>query len=263
MTNNEYFEINKLLWNQRAEVHPTTEFYDMVGFRNGNTSLKKIELDLLGDVKDKSILHLQCHFGQDTLSFARMGADVTGLDLSNKAIDTAKQISNELNLPAEFICANVLDTEIYISKKFDVIYTSYGAICWLPDLNPWGKIISNLLKPAGKVLIVEFHPTLLMFSDDLSKVEYGYFNNGALLDEFEGTYADKDSKMPQKSVWWNHSISDVQSALLSNGLTISHFSEYDYSPYDLFDNPVKVENGFQAKELGNKIPYVFALEAKK
>ena len=263
MNENKYYEINKTLWNQRAEVHVDTEFYDMKGFREGKTSLQKIELDLIGDIKGKDLLHLQCHFGMDTLSFARMGANVTGLDLSDKAISIASSISEELNIPAEFICSNTYDADKNINKKFDVIFVSYGAITWLPDLKKWGEIISNLLKPGGKVLVVEFHPAYLMFSDDLKSLEYGYFNSQAFEEEFEGTYADKNNKMAQKSVTWNHSIADVQMALLNAGLKISHFSEYNYSPYDLFENSVKTEFGFQAEELKEKVPYVFAVEAIK
>lgn len=263
MNEKDFFEINRILWNQRAEIHVDTEFYDMKGFRAGNTSLKKIELDLLGDITDKDILHLQCHFGQDTLSLARMGANVTGLDLSEKAIETAQSISNELNITAEFICSNTLDADKNIDKKFDIIFTSYGAICWLPELNKWAKNISNLLKPNGKILVVEFHPAYTMFADDFSGVEYGYFNKGELVDEFEGTYADKNSTVQQKSVWWNHSIADVQTALLNYGFRITHFSEYDYSPYNIFEPAVKTENGWQVKGMEGKIPFVYAIEAIK
>ena len=263
MSESKFYEINKTLWNQRAEIHIDTKFYDMKGFREGKTSLKKIELDLIGDIKGKDLLHLQCHFGQDTLSLARMGANVTGLDLSDKAINIGKSISQELNIPADFICSNTYDAEKNIDKKFDVIFVSYGAICWLADLKKWGEIIFNLLKPGGRVLVVEFHPALMMYSEDFKTIEFGYFNTQPFVEEFKGTYADKNSKIPQKSVTWNHSIAEVLSALLNSGLIISHISEYDYSPYDIFNNSIKTEYGFQTDEFKGKIPYVFAIQAIK
>lgn len=263
MNQNDYFELNKKMWNQRAEIHVDTEFYDMDGFRDGKTSLNKIELDLLGDLQGKDLLHLQCHFGQDTLSFARMGANVTGLDLSDKAIETAKNLSKDLNIPAEFICANVFDADKATDKKFDIVFTSYGAIGWLPELNTWAKNIHALLKPGGKFLIVEFHPVVWMFDDKFTNVEYGYFNSGVFLEEFEGTYADKENKTIQKSACWNHSISDIQTSLLEQGLKITGFKEYDYSPYNIFTDPVKTEHGWQINKLKNKLPMVFSLEAQK
>src|SRR3954453_14494479 len=138
----QYFEANKEGWNKRAIVHKDSSFYDIDSFKAGKSSLNKIELEELGNVKGKNLLHLQCHFGMDTLSWAREGAIVTGIDLSDEAIKTAKELSNELNIPAQFICCNVYDSLQHINQQFDIVFTSYGVIGWLPDLDIWCSIIA-------------------------------------------------------------------------------------------------------------------------
>src|SRR5690606_19279998 len=129
----------------------------------GKNTLPEIDIELLGNIKGRSVLHLQCHFGQDSLSMARMGAKVTGIDLSDKAIEEAQKINAVLNLNAKFICCNVYDTLDHINNQFDIVYTSYGVIGWLPDLDKWATIISKSLKPGGKLIFVEFHPVVWMF----------------------------------------------------------------------------------------------------
>src|SRR5687767_3921500 len=129
-----YIEINRALWNERTRHHVSSAFYDMEGFMAGNTSLKEIELPLLGDVKGKSVLHLQCHFGQDSLSLSRMGAKVTGIDLSEAAIEKAREINKDLGLDAEFIVSDVYETPSKLNKQFDIVFTTYGTIGWLPDM---------------------------------------------------------------------------------------------------------------------------------
>ncbi len=163
---NNYFEINKEAWNKRTVVNKTSAFYDVDSFKKGKSSLNKLELDALGDVNGKSLLHLQCHFGMDTLSWARKGAVITGIDLSDEAINTAKQLSNELNIPAEFICCNVYEVLANIHQQYDIVFTSYGVIGWLPDLNKWAVIISKTLKPGGILFLAEFHPVVWMFDNN-------------------------------------------------------------------------------------------------
>src|SRR5437868_117554 len=142
LSENNYLNINRESWNKRTEVHVGSEFYDLEGFLNGNTSLNSIELGLLGNIKGKSILHLQCHFGQDTISLARLGADVTGVDLSDRSIEKAVEIAAQTNSGATFICCDIYDLPRHLDKKFDIVFTSYGTIIWLPDLDKWAKLIS-------------------------------------------------------------------------------------------------------------------------
>src|SRR5205085_6854071 len=138
----QYFDANKKLWNQRTVVHKDASFYDLASFLQGKSSLNGIELRELGTVKGKKILHLQCHFGMDSLSLARMGADVTGMDLSDTAIEEARKLNQQVSLDAKFICCNVYDLRDHLDEQFDIVFTSYGVVGWLPDLDKWAEIIA-------------------------------------------------------------------------------------------------------------------------
>ena len=202
-----YIEINKNSWNNRVDIHIDSDFYDNANFIKGQSSLNKIELDLLGDVKGKSILHLQCHFGQDTISLNRLGAystgvDLSGVDLSEKAIERAKELTSLTNSDANFICCDIYELPQYLDKEFDVVFTSYGTIGWLPDLNKWAQIVSRFLKPNGKFVFVEFHPVIWMFDDNFNKIKYNYFNTGPIVENEEGTYADKNAPISQDYIMW-------------------------------------------------------------
>ena len=142
----EYLKKNLDMWNDWAPLHAESEFYDVEGFKNGRNSLDSIELEEVGDVTGKSLLHLQCHFGMDTLSWARLGARVTGVDFSDKAIDIARSLSTELGIEADFICSSVYDLRKNLDGKFDIVYTSAGVLCWLPDLKQWAEIINHFPK---------------------------------------------------------------------------------------------------------------------
>ena len=259
-----YLAINRELWNAKTTVHFESDFYDVPSFLAGKSSLKEIELGLLGDVKGKDILHLQCHFGQDTLSLARMGAHATGLDLSDQAISKARELNQQLDLNAEFICCDVLEMDQHLAgKKFDIIFTSYGTIGWLPELTKWGKLIAQHLKKEGKFVFVEFHPVVWMFDYHFTKVDYSYFNTEAIHEITEGTYTDRSAPLKNESYSWNHPLSEVFSALLSAGLQIKQFEEFNYSPYDCFEETVKAEIGFQIKGLEGKLPMVYSIVADK
>ncbi|BDD08485.1 type 12 methyltransferase [Fulvitalea axinellae] len=259
-----YIEENKSLWNARTEVHVNSEFYDIPSFMGGACSLKPIELDLLGDLKGKKVLHLQCHFGQDTLSMARRGAKVTGVDLSDVAIAKARALASELDLDAKFVCCDVFDLENHLQGDFDIVFTSYGTIGWLPELKTWGNLIAKYLKPGGRFVMAEFHPVVWMFDDYFKEVTYPYFNVAPIVETSTETYTDGDEGMGETTFHvWNHALSDVMGALLSKGLSINEFLEFDYSPYDCFKNTVKTENGYQIKGFEGKLPMVYALVAEK
>lgn len=265
MTNQiDYLSINKKSWNNRVDTHMQSDFYDMAGFLKGNTSLKTIELELLGDISGQSVLHLQCHFGQDTISLARMGAKATGVDLSDKAIEKAEELAIKCKADAHFICSDIYKLPNHLNEQFDVVFTSYGTIGWLPDVDKWAKVISTFLKPGGRLVFVEFHPFVWMYDDDFQTIKYNYFNTGPILEEESGTYADREASIQQDYVMWNHSMSEVVKSLLSNGLTIRVLEEYNYSPYACFNHTVEFEAGkFRIQHLGDKIPMVYAIEAKK
>lgn len=259
-----YLEVNKALWNARTKLHIGSAFYDMDGFLTGASSLKDIELALLGDLKGKSLLHLQCHFGQDSLSLARMGAKVTGVDLSDEAIATAQELAADTALDADFICSDIYDLPRHLDKQFDVVFTSYGTIGWLPDLTKWAAIVSRYLKPDGQFIFAEFHPAVWMFDNDFAYVQYSYFNREAIVEMEEGTYTDKSAPIKMKSIGWNHSIDEVLQNLIDAGLNIRRFAEFDYSPYNCLSKMVEVAPGkWQIQGMEGKLPLVYALQAVK
>lgn len=259
-----YLDINRQSWNVRTDVHLQSAFYDMPGFRKGASSLNDIELNLLGDLKGKTVLHLQCHFGQDSISLARMGASVTGVDLSDRAIEQARNIAAELQVDVQFICCDLYDLPNHLNQQFDFVFTSYGTITWLPDLDRWAKIINQFLKPGGAFIFVEFHPVVWMFDNDFEKIQYPYFNTAAIVEEEAGTYADNAAKIVQEYVTWNHGLGEVMGSLLHNGLTITTFNEFDYSPYNCFRKTVEVApKRYRIDHLDSKIPMTYSIKAIK
>lgn len=260
-----YKEINKQSWNKRVGLHLDSEFYDNKSFLAGRNTLPAIDQELLkGIIKGKSVLHLQCHFGQDTVSLERLGAArVVGVDLSDVAIKTARAQAKEVGSTTEYVESDIYELVDNLDERFDIVYTSYGTIGWLPDLHKWAAVINQFLKPGGVFFLAEFHPLVWMYDDDFTKVEYSYFNSDFIHSKDEGSYAG-DSKEEIEYVVWNHPLSEVFSALLSQNLTIKHFDEYDYSAYDCFKPGIKIAEGkYRIKHLDAKIPMMYTLIAEK
>lgn len=259
-----YIDINKKAWNQKTEVHVNSEFYDTPSFLEGRSTLNSIELELLGDITGKKVLHLQCHFGQDTLSLGRLGADVTGVDFSDKAIEEARNLSASTGVPARFICSDVYSLHEVLNEQFDIVFTSYGTIGWLPDLEKWAKTISHFLKPGGAFIFAEFHPVVWMFDDNFEKVGYNYFKADAIIESQIGTYADVSAPLENEMITWNHAMSEVINSLIKSGLEINTLNEFDYSPYNCFRNTEEFEPGkYRIIQLGNNIPMVYSVKATK
>ncbi len=259
-----YLTTNRAAWDDKVAVHLETEMYDMAGFTSGNTSLISIELERLGDLRGKRILHLQCHFGQDSISLARMGATVTGVDFSEVAVAQAKKMAAEEGASANFICCDLYALPQHLTEQFDIVFTSYGTIGWLPDLDKWAKVVSHFLRPNGKFIFVEFHPVVWMYDDKFTKIAYNYFNTGAIIEEYSGSYADLAAPITHTYTMWNHALSEVFNSLISNDLTINQFDEFDYSPYNCFQETVKIApKKYQIAAFDNKIPMVYAIVATK
>jgi 2-polyprenyl-3-methyl-5-hydroxy-6-metoxy-1,4-benzoquinol methylase len=259
-----YFEENKQSWNKRTVVHKDSAFYDLASFKKGKSSLNKIELEELGDVSGKSLLHLQCHFGMDTMSWARLGANCVGVDISDEAINLAIEINAELKLDAEFVCCNVYDLKQQLNKKFDIVFTSYGTIGWLPNLDEWADIIAHFLKPGGTFYMADFHPFLWMMDEQFEHVKYNYFNTAVITDEISGTYTDRSAPIKSVEHGWNHPFSEIISALLKHGLQIQQFNEYPYSPYNCFNTLEKsTDEMWRIKGMDEKMPMMYSIKAIK
>ena len=259
-----YIDVNRRLWDEKTKHHVASSFYNVDDFLKGASSLNDIELPLLGDIKNKTILHLQCHFGMDSLSLARMGADVTGVDFSEEAIKKAVQLNQELGLNAQFVCSDIYELPKHLEGRYDIVYTSYGVLGWLPDMKKWASIVARYLKPGGAFILVEFHPVVWMFNNEFNSVQYSYFNKEAIVETINGTYADKTADIKMLEIGWNHDIAEVLQNLVDAGLKLKTFREFDFSPHNCFMNTVEINpHRFQIKGLEGKIPMVYALKAMK
>ena len=241
-----------------------SSFYDLDKFKREVKSVPDLDLSLLEDIRGKSILHLQCHFGMNMLSLSKMGTNVVGVDFSEEAIQTAKSLNEELGLIVQFCCCNINDAPAVLKgQQFDIVYTSYGIVNWLPDLIQWGQVISQMLKDGGKFVIVEFHPILWMFNEDFSQVRYAYSRKEPYV-VAESTYTNSENDNRQKTITWNHGLAVVLNGLLCNGLQIKFFGEYDYSPFNLFGNMIVEKNGaFRIAGKNGEIPMLFSIVAVK
>jgi SAM-dependent methyltransferase len=234
-------EVNRAWWDERVPIHVGSAFYDVQGFRAGGSSLRPFEVEEVGDVAGKRVVHLQCHFGLDSLSWARAGASVVGLDFSLPAVQAASELAQETGLDARFVCANVYGAvEALGGERFDIVYTGLGAINWLPDLRLWARIVAELLEPGGFLYLAEFHPLTWVFSDDDLEIAYHYFHDpeGVSFDDGEqGSYADMDVPTRNNATReWAHTISDVVSAVLAAGLRIELMNEFDYTLFPRFEH---------------------------
>ncbi len=260
----DYLKFNREAWNAKVESHLNSDFYQMDAFRSGWNSLSEIELPLLSDIKGKSLLHLQCHFGQDTLSLARMGANCLGIDLSDEAIKVAQNLNKELGLDAEFQVSDVYSVPQTVNRQFDLVFSSYGTIGWLPDMDRWAKVVAQSLKPGGAFIFAEFHPVIWIFDGQFKTIEYSYFNQGKIEEVETGTYADREAKIENRTISWNHNLGEVISALRKNGLQLESFDEFDFSPYNCFNNMLEVgPRRYQIKGLEGKLPMVYRLKMVK
>jgi len=261
---NHYFETNRKTWNQKVKAHVKGDLYKLEEFKKGVSSLMPYETKALGNVDGKSLLHLQCHFGQDTLSWSRLGAQCVGVDISDEGIKLAKKLNKELELHTRFICCNVLETSKHLEDTFDIVFTSYGVIGWLPDLKPWGKMIAERLKKGGVFYMVEFHPLVWMFDYLRGKpiLKYGYMQDEVIYEEYEGTYANSNSKMISKEYGWNHGLSEVVNALIEAGLQIEYLNEYDESPYNVLPDLIETKFGMYVTK-DKLYPLIFEIKAVK
>ena len=248
--------------------HEKSPFYDLQGFKAGNDRLRSIELSELGDVSGRSLLHLQCHFGMDTLAWARRGAVVTGVDLSERSIVLANALSRELNVPAKFVRSDIYQLPRNLSGEFDIVFTSYGVLHWLKDLPQWAGIVAHFLKPDGIFYIVEDHPAFRMFTtEDETKIKLGnpYFHTEAP-DEVEttGSYATDNQGETVSFYIWNHGMGEIISSLIDAGLTIEFLHEFPFAARAKFPFMEKGADGWWRLPDGYvQIPFLFSLQARK
>lgn len=269
MADDSYLDSNRTMWDELADLHAGTAYYDVAGFLAGRNVLNKLERTALeGEVAGRSLLHLQCHFGLDTLSWARLGARVTGVDFSPKAIALARRLAEQAGIDARFVESDVLRLPDVLDEQFDIVYTSYGALIWLPDLAPWGQVIARFLKPGGTFFIAEFHPFSYVFADASDfRPTTPYWNRGAPVEwrNEGGSYADRDAPTTHPvSYEWPHALEEIFGALLAAGLRIEGFREYPFSVDKFYDAMEQDGDGYwRLTQHAESIPLMFSLRATK
>ena len=262
-----YLKQNKANWNEITPMHERSAFYDVAGFKAGKCTLLPTELEEMGDVNGKSLLHLQCHFGMDTLSWGRSGAKITGVDFSEEAIKLAHSLSKETGIKANFICSDIYKLPEVLKGKFDIVFTSYGILCWLPDLKKWAEVIVHFLKPGGFFYIIEGHPFMTVFDNSVTatrlNVTQSYFHNPKPIKwEPEGDYADPTIIASHGSYEWTHSLGDIINALIGAGLKIEFLHEFPLCCYKHIPFMKKDKDGWWHLE-GDKLPLTFSIKATK
>jgi SAM-dependent methyltransferase len=258
-------ERNREFWDERVPIHVPSAFYDVEGFLAGASALRSFELAELGDVEGLDLVHPQCHFGLDTLSWARQGARVTGLDFSAPAIEAARDLARRAGLPAEFVHADVYDAaEALGDRRFDVVYTGLGAINWLPDVTRWALVMAALLRPGGKLYVVEFHPFADVFADEDLSVVHSYFHRGPWTWDEPGSYADPDAvTVHNRTVEWHHGLGEVVSAICAAGLGIDFLHERDHTLFQRWPFLQRAQDGTYVLPAGvPPLPLMYSLLAR-
>jgi SAM-dependent methyltransferase len=257
---------NRELWDAWTRIHVGSDFYGTEAFKEGGIRLREHEIETIGDVTGKSLLHLQCHFGIDTLSWARLGATVTGLDFSMEAIAAARTLADEVGVEATFVESSVYDAPENLDGTFDIVYTSRGILGWLPDIPRWAQVVGHFLKRGGLFYLNEIHPVAQVWDDeDVSpgelRLRYPYFGGEALRFDTKGTYAEPDADHAGVEFGWNHSLGEIVTSLARAGLRVESLEESDYLEWDV---PFLERHG-EVWRLpdGKSLPLSFSLVATK
>lgn len=272
----EYLEANRRLWEMWTRVNLDSELYDVEGFAAGRgRDLDPIARAGPGEVRGKRLLHLQCHFGMDTIRWARHGAAVTGADFSEPAIAAARALAARMGVAATFVHSDLYDLPSRLSGRFDVVFTSHGVLGWLPDLERWAQVIAHFLAPGGLFYIVEAHPFLQLFDDRLSDPElrllYPYFHGPApMREEGTGCYSAHDAPFTSVQHVWLHQVSGIIGSLARAGLVIESFDEYPFMTWRFFPWMERGADGWwrlpthPGVPLGpGSLPLMFSLKASR
>ncbi|MCI4340142.1 MAG: class I SAM-dependent methyltransferase [Thermoplasmata archaeon] len=260
---------NRLKWDESVALHLRSEDYDVPSFLRGRSTLRSIEIDEIGPVRRRSLLHLQCHFGMDTLSWARRGARVTGVDFSPAAVLAAQGLAAETGLRARFIESNVYDLSRKVPEKFDIVYTAKGALCWLPDIPRWGRVVAKALRPGGRFYLLEDHPFADVFpNEDTTRTlvpRIDYFRDQPQRWEYGGTYAARTARMHHRvSFDWNHPVSEILGALLDAGLRIEFVHEFPFTFWKRFPFMHKDRRGWwRLRARDGLLPLMWSVRARR
>jgi SAM-dependent methyltransferase len=257
--------LNRANWDDRVPVHLASDFYDIEGFRNGADSVRPWEVAQVGDVSGKRLVHLQCHVGLDTLSWARRGALVTGLDFSVPAIEAARSLAADLGIDASFVVADVYDAVTALGgQRFDVVYTGTGALVWLPDISGWARVVAALLAPGGFLYLVEGHPFAQILDYETgTTIAYDYFDDQPDVNDCPYTYADGPALEHSRNVQFQHQLGQIVTALATVGLRIDFLHEYDHDGFRRYESLERHGDEFRFPEGRPRVPLMFSLRATR
>jgi SAM-dependent methyltransferase len=264
---------NQALWDAWTRIHVPSQFYDVASFRDGRDPIRLTdeEREEVGPVAGRTLLHLQCHFGLDTLSWARLGATVTGLDFSGEAVAAARALAADLGIPATFVQSNVYEAPAALEGQFDIVYTSRGVLGWLPDIEGWARVVAHFVRPGGTFYITEIHPVAQVFAEDNVapgelRLAYPYWSHREPISfAAQGSYADRNAPTDGLTEHgWDHSLGEIVTSLIDAGLRIEFLHELPFVEWPL---PFLVEGDDGRFRLpadaGGELPLFFSLRATK
>ncbi len=269
----DYAELNRASWDERAPAHAASRDYAVDQFASDPGHLSEVvrfDLPLLGDIGGLRCVHLQCHIGTDTVSLARLGADMTGLDFSPASLAQARRIARLAGADVRFVEAAVYDAPGALGPEpFDLVYTGIGALCWLPDIARWARVVAGLLRPGGRLFIREGHPVLWALDDPrpdgLLAVEYPYFEREeAMVFDEGGTYVDTDAVFTHNRTHeWNHGLGEIVTALMAAGMDLTGLVEHDSVPWDALPGQMERIGGgeWRLADRPWRLPHTYTLQA--
>ncbi len=262
-----WLDANRRNWDDRVAVHVTSKFYGVDSWLVDAPGPDAFEASLLGDVAGRHLVHLQCHFGMDSLEWARAGAIVTGVDFSEAAIAAARDLATRAGLAerAQFVVSDVSHAPETLARDFDVVYVSLGSLCWLPSIEEWAGVVAELLAPGGTLFVHDVHPLAFSLADDGTTFAYSYFEEAEpVVDDAPSTYTDGASLTHVTTYEWNHSLGEIVTALATRGLVITYLAENDWTSFQNFDDLVEGPRGvFRAPEGTPRRPLSFTLVARR
>jgi SAM-dependent methyltransferase len=265
----EELEANRRHWDAITPRHAESAFYDLPGFRAGRDPLRAVERRELAErVDGRTLLHLQCHFGMDTLALGRRGAVVTGVDISTASVELARRLSEELGIPATFVESSVEELPSHLDGTFDIVFTSYGVVHWLADLDRWASVVARFLRPGGFFYMVEMHPMLGVIdeADPGHRLAHPYFRPGPIRIEEQGSYAaDPSAGETPSAMWvWRHTLGEIVSALAGAGLRIDYLHEFGQLPRPRLAGMVPGEDGmYRIADEPGLLPLLYSIEAHR
>lgn len=257
--------LNRANWDDRVPIHLASSFYDLEGFRAGASTLRPFEPAEAGDVTGKRLVHLQCHIGLDTLSWARRGALVSGLDFSPPAVSAATSLARSLGINATFVVSDVYDAAAAFSgQRFDIVYTGIGALVWLPDIPRWAQVVASLLAPGGFLYVVEGHPFAQVLDEDSAElvVARDYFDVSPEVTDWPHTYTDGPELEHVRSVGFQHGMGEIVSALTAAELRIEFLHDFEFDAFGRFESLGRRGDGTYWLPPGRpRVPMIFSLRA--